>query len=65
MIKSPRGDLQEQRAQERQQWKRKEKDMVSLWKKRQLKLEEKVNKEQVKMREMLAVEKKKRKKAPG
>lgn len=35
------------------------------WKKRQLKLGEKVNEEQVKMCEMLAVEKKKRKKAPG
>ena len=57
MLKAPRGDLQEQHAQERQKWK--EKDMVSVWKKRQLKLEEKFNEQQVRMCEMLAVEKKK------
>lgn len=65
MIKASRGHLQDQHAQERHQWKRKEKDMVSLWKKGQLKLEEKVNEEQVKMCETLSVEKKKREKAQG
>lgn len=65
MIKAPRGDPQEQRAQERQQWKWKEKDIILLWKKRQLKLGEKVKEEQVKMCKMLAVEEKKRKKAAG
>lgn len=65
MIKAPRGDPQKQCAQERRQWKWKEKDIVSLWKKRQLKLGEKVKEKQLKMCEMLAVEEEKRKKAAG